>query len=130
VAETARDDLNGLDILLIVAVVGDELRAAVGAVNFERTLGTGRRLLVADESQVKLRASPFGSICRERSPARSWSWHSQGFRGRAGSHPSVRRSFRLRRGISPRWRHLFRQARVSREHEERRDRLPLLSEQF
>ena len=39
---------------LVVAVVGDELCAAVGAVHFQRVFGAARRLPVAGESDGKL----------------------------------------------------------------------------
>ena len=40
VTQPARADLDCLDVFLIVAVVGDELRAAVRTVHFERALGS------------------------------------------------------------------------------------------
>ena len=58
--QPARLDLDGVDVLLVVAVVGDELRAAVGAGHFERALRPG--LLVTAEPEVELLAPFFRSI--------------------------------------------------------------------
>jgi len=62
VTETARLDLHGLDVLLVVAVVRHELGAAVGAVHFERALRAG--LLVRAEPEVELLAPLLRSACR------------------------------------------------------------------
>jgi hypothetical protein len=57
VAQAARPDLDGFHVLFIVAVVGDEPRAAVCAIHFQRSLRFGRRLFVAAKAEIKLLAT-------------------------------------------------------------------------
>jgi len=59
-------NLHGVNDLFIEAVVGDELRAAVGAVHFKRALPAG--LLFKAEPEIELLAPPFRSIWRMGSP--------------------------------------------------------------
>ena len=68
VAQPARPDLDRLDVLLVEAVVSDELRAAVQAVHFERALRPG--LFVAAESEGKLLAT-FSRSMRVRTSDRA-----------------------------------------------------------
>jgi hypothetical protein len=50
VTEAARLHLDCLHVLRLVAIVGNELRAAVAAVHFERALGSRRPAFVAADS--------------------------------------------------------------------------------